>query len=139
MVAKTLSQLLGGNIPKLAVDTDFPKDKPNGVAVFTVLNINAVGGLTTILSLTGKFAIHALWMSGLTGNNIATVKLTIDGVVVWNVDPLTNTTVERYIGSALTDGNAWTERLMCETSFLWEMEMDSDTTIHLNYAVRPIL
>ncbi len=142
MATKTLSQVIGGGgggLPKLAVDTDYPKDKLDGNAQLGV-SFNPSGTLTTALDLTGKFIIIAISLSSVLANNIAQIKLTVDGVVVWDVDPLTNATAEFYIGGIPQSGNdGWSEAVICESSFKFEVKTDSDSAVTLNYLVRPIL
>lgn len=139
MGTKTLSQLVGGNVHVLGPDLDFPKDKVNGDNIYlSVGGIDATGGLTTILSLTGRFLVLNLVLNDILASNIATVKLTVDGVVVWNVDPLTNSTTEAYIGRAIFNADATFEPVGCESSFLFQVQMDSDTDISVLYLVRPL-
>lgn len=142
MATKTLSQVLGGGSGGgvlLAPDLDFPKNSQFGLISTTVGGIDASGGLTTILSLTGKFQIQNLWMTLLVVDDINTVKLTVDGTVIWNVDPLVNSATESFIAMNATGEPHALESIICLTSFLFEMQMDSDTSITLNYVLRPIL
>ena len=140
MAVVTLKSLVGGDVlPKFAVDTDFPKDKVDFVFWKQVTGIDASASLTTILSLTGKFAINFLFMEALLANEIAQVKLTVDDIVVWDVDPVTNATTEGYIGHDLNVDRATLEPMMCQSSFLFQMKMDTDNSITLSYQARPIL
>ena len=141
MGTKTLSQVIGGSHGiRMAVDTDWPKDKSDAFVLKAVGGIDTTGGPTTILSLTGKFVIHTLWMSLLTTNDVARVKLTVDGIVVWDVDPLTNATLEPYIGSdTVTAKSGHVEGIICDSSFLFEFQCDVDTSIQSNFMFRPIL
>ena len=139
MGTKTLLSLVGNDaLTKLAPDLNYPQDKSLGSVFISVGGINATGGLTTVLSLTGKFIISKLWMSLATVNDISQVKLTIDGVVIWDVDPLTNAATDPFI-SGTNSHLAGNEALRCDASFLLEMQTDADTNMTVNYAVRPIL
>lgn len=143
MAAKTLSQIVGGiggsrGAVRLAPDLNFPKDKVDGFTLIEVTGINASGGLTTILSLTGKFIINGLLVKGLLADRINQVKLTVDGVVIWDVDPLTNAATEPYIGTSLSAHDAYIEHVVCEDSFLFEMHVGG-AVLDVQYAVRPIL
>jgi hypothetical protein len=138
MATKNLSQLVGGDLHVLGPDLNFPLDKANGSIYVNTGTINATGSLTTILSLTGKFLIENLSLNDLIANNIAQIKLTVDGVVVWNVDPVSNSTAEPLIGKLIFNTDPLLEHIGCESSFLLEMQMDSDTDISLLYVVRPL-
>ena len=138
MGTKTLSQLVGNNVHILGPDLDFPKDKADGSIYVSVGGIDATGGLTTVLSLTGRFLVLNLVLNDIIASNIATIKLTVDGVVVWNVDPLTNSATEPYIGRPIFSPDAVMEPVGCESSFLFQVQMDSDTDISVLYVVRPL-
>lgn len=129
----------GGGLP-LAPDLTYPADKQAIVIYTNVSGIDASAGLTTLLSLTGKFSIASLLMTSLTANDIAQVRLTVDGIIIWNVDPVTNSASEAYIGGGITAANIHgLEDIRCESSFLFEMETDADTSIAMTYIARPLL
>lgn len=137
MAVNTLSSLVTGRGYELAVDSNYPKDKFNGAFVLLqVTGLDGTAGLTTFLSLTGAFVINVLALTVLTVDDIAQVKLTVDGVVVWDVDPLTNSVSEKYIGSLTPGGN---EFITCRTSFLFQIDTDADSDVTMQYLVRPIL
>lgn len=142
MGTKTLSQVIGGSHGiRLAPDLLFPKNKIDTVAFVIVSAIDASAGLTVLLNLIGAFEIRMLRLSALTTNDIARIKLTVDGVVIWDVDPVTNNaTSEVYIGENWNSNNGKvSESIICDSNFKFEVETDADTSITLDYAVRPIL
>ena len=138
MATKTLLSLVGGHGSyKLAPNADWPKDKLDGVFVMvSVTGIDASAALTEVLNLSGSFAIHMLDLGTLAVNDVAQIKLTVDGVVIWDVDPLTNSGTEKYIGALTPGGN---EFIVCDSSFVLEVKMDTDSDIKIQYLVRPIL
>lgn len=123
----------GGSLPRLAPDLNFIVDKhPLG---YTAVNFDPSGGLTTALSLTGKFAIPFLRLVNIASESY-TVKLTIDGVVIWNSSrSLAN---EEYLLGQNT-GNWADIPIMCNSSFLLEVQSTADSSVFLFYTARPIL
>lgn len=139
MAAKTLSSLIGGGGVRLAPDLNYPLDNANTVYK-VVSGIDCSAGLTTVLSLTGAWTIGSILITGLTVNDVALVKLTIDGVVIWNVDPNTNSTSSAVVGGGTSSANLLgIEDIRCDTSFLFEMETDVDTNLTMTWYSRPIL
>ncbi len=126
-----------GALPQLAPDLTWPSDKVGATQnIKSITGINAVGALTTALSLTGKFYINYLNFNGLTAETI-TIKLTIDGVVLWN-DTYTSSASELLFGT-LNNGVAVAESIRCNTSFLLEIQTLTDANVTLDYLARPIL
>ncbi len=138
MGTKTLSSLIGDNaLPKLAPDLASWSDRANGAAYVVVSGIDATAGLTTLLSLTGKFLIDTLFIDSMGANNAAEIKLTIDGVIIWNETGLSSNSVgEPVIGKL--DGTHG-HQIRCDSSLLLEIKMTSDNDIELVYQVRPII
>ena len=135
MTIKLINKGGGGSLPKLAPDLTFPSTRSTTTAYATV-TVNPVGALTTLLSLTGKFYIGLLQLNNLTAETV-TLKLTVDGVVIWN------DTYTSPISSALLGGNGDTssnnDAIQCNSSFLLEMQTLTDTSVTLRYLARPIL
>ena len=139
MAVKRLSTVVGPRgLPELAPDLTFFTGKTGGSVTYVVVsNIDATGSLTTILSLTGKFAIDILVLTALTSNDIDQIKLTVDGIVIWDQDGLSdNDGTEVLLGQ--TDGDNGMQ-YRCETSFLLQLETKVDTSTTLSYLARPIL
>ena len=127
--------VVGSALAELAPDLTYPADKADGAA-FELVIFDATGVLTTALSLSGKFKIDLLHLDGLTVDDLDEVKLTIDGVVIWNTTLSTNLTSEPLIGGDLTSGY---EPIVCDTSLLLEVRTTADTTTQLKFIARPIL
>tara|TARA_R110002096_G_scaffold252924_1_gene445850 strand:- start:113 stop:523 length:411 start_codon:yes stop_codon:yes gene_type:complete len=136
MTIKT-SALGGGGPPKLAPDLTYPSSLGANRGFTTIAAIDASSGLTTALSLTGKFSIDLLQFSLLTAENI-TVKLTIDGVVIWNdTFSVVGTTLQLFGSDSSTSTTIST--MQCEASLLLEIQTATDTDISLDYTARPVL
>ena len=124
----------GGNL-KLAPDLTYPNRQ--GVSVTqTVSNVDCTGGLTTVLSLTGKFAISHMYLNGLTSGEAVTLKLTIDGVVIWDTSLVWPGSWMVLLGR--TQGQPDIV-ITCDSSLLLEVQTTSDNSINLIYIARPIL
>ena len=126
----------GGGFVKLAPDLTSFSDRGGGQYV-SVTAIDATGSLTTLLSLTGKFIVDMLALGLLTTGDIDKIKLTIDGVVIWNETGMSVNGASAFlIGTSLSDN--WYQ-LQCDVSLLLQLQTTVDTSISLNYSVRPIL
>ena len=127
-----LSSKGGGGTPKLATELTYPSSI--GTAHYKqIVGINATAGLTTALSLSGRFFIELIQFINLTAETI-TVKLTVDGVTIWN-DTFTSGTSLPLIGNTSVGSNA----VKCDSTFLLEIQTATDTSIDLRYIARPIL
>lgn len=132
------SSLGAGSGTYLAPNLTFPADKGTNKIGFNVTGIDGTGGLATALSLSGKFEITYLsFTSNSYGSNI--VKLTVDGVVIWN-DTATSTVESPLLGAVNeTSGTiikSFAEKIRCNSTLLLEI---SGGTIALRYLARPIL
>ena len=140
MSVKTFQSLAGSQgLNKLAVDTTYFEDRGNGAGPdVNISAIDATGGLTTILSLTGKFHIHAFFVTAILANNLDHWKLTIDGVVVNEEDGMSsNSTSIGMFG--VQDGDVGDQGIICHESFLLQIQTTSDNSISFWYRVQPIL
>lgn len=125
----------GGGLIKLAPNLTYPGDLSAGSSI-TQISLNPSTGLITALSLTGKFAIDTLSFTTMIAETV-TVKLTIDGVVIWNDTFTSGTSVQ-----PLVQGNAAygpSPIITCDSSFLLEMQTATDTAVTFTYRARPIL
>ena len=140
MTIKT-SSLGGGALPSLTPDLTYPGDRVNlNIRTYKrIAGINASLGLTTALSLSGKFAISLLRFENIL-EELMTVKLTVDGVVIWNdsFDSIGSISSQYLLGNA-SAGEGVSETIQCNTSFLLEIQTATDTDINLDYMARPIL
>jgi hypothetical protein len=134
----TINELVdeSGDGIMLAPDLTFPSSRVSSANYVRVDGIDASGGLTSVLSLTGKFSVDLARLALLTAETI-TVKLTVDSVVVWN-DTFTPPTSLPLIGSVsgVVDMNP---SVICQESFLLEVQTATDPSIRLEYLARPIL
>jgi len=128
----------GDVLPRLAPDSTWPSSLSGSTGYVEVTGINAVGSLTTALSLTGKYAIDYLRFDNLASESM-TFKLTVDGVVIWN-DTFTPSSTLRLFGlsNVGATGNI-PSRMLCEDSFLMEVQTTADTSVHFYYVARPVL
>lgn len=132
------SNLGGGNGFKLAPDLTYPSDIAAGTGIKQVVGINAVGALTEALGLAGKFAISFLQFSSVASESI-TIKLTVDGVVIWN-DTFSNTSPSiNLLGTDQSVSNTVAETVVCNSSASLEIQTTADASVTLQYSVRPIL
>ena len=128
----------GGGLPKLAPDLDYPNRfieiRPQRQVIVSIPSPGV--DYATVLSLTGKFVISSLQLTGLI-NEFWNFRLTIDGVVIWDAGQgISNATIQ-ILGGAST---VFTDTsIICDSSFLFEVRSTTDTSIFCNYAVRPIL
>jgi hypothetical protein len=139
MAVKPLNALVGQNHHRrLAPDLAIAEDTVSNAMYQTSTGIDASGALTTVLSLTGKWAIDNIYVQNLVSSDMDQYKLTVDGVVIWNEDGLiSNPTAWPFIGQV--DGDNGIQGIQCDSSFLLEMEMNTDTSIDIFYIVRPVL
>ena len=131
--------IINGVIPALSPDLTYPGDRfqLNTQTYKQISNIDASAGLTTALSLTGgRFAVSLLQFATLSLENI-TIKLTIDGVVIWNSTYLAANVTQTLLGTFSASGQP--ELIQCNDSFLLEVQTTADTDIALRYLARPIL
>lgn len=142
MTIKT--SLLGGSsgIPTLAPDLTWPNSKLiSNTGYKQIAGIDATAGLTTALSLTGKFLISGLLFDDMI-SEAYTVKMTVDGVVIWNdsIASVTSTALVLYGAASNSFTNSTNEPgFICNTSLLLEIQSTTDTSVTLQYIARPIL
>jgi hypothetical protein len=127
-----MSIILGASsgLPKLAPDLTFPSSVNGGNTEQRITGINCQGSLQTALSMSGKFAVSYLIATSLT-NELITVKLTIDGVVIWN---------DTY---TLSGGNIYflnrnQAPILVENSLLLEFQTATDTSFDLRMEAQAI-
>lgn len=124
---------------KLAPDTTFPDDATfgNPTPYISITGIDVSSGLTTLLSLTGRHVVNMLMLTSLTSATSMDLRLTIDGVVIWD-DTFTAPAVEfAILGSRTNPGNS--EPIIVESSLLLEATQSGETDAGVDYSARPIL
>jgi len=139
MADVALSKLISdGGLPKLAPDLDFPSQSFS--SGFKTLSFTPAGSLTTVLSLTGKWAISTLALFGMTAET-HTIKLTVDGVVIWDSTYVTGTSqmLLGFSSSSNILNSANDTVIKCGSSFLLEVQSATDNDEVLYYNARPIL
>ena len=144
MPSKLLSSITGGGGSagvNLAPDLTFPSSINAEAGVVSATGIDASSGLTEILSVTGKFIVDYMYLSALTAENL-TVKLTVDGVVVWNSTFTSGTELALlggHNGISLGHGPSSSASILCNSSLVLEVQTATDTSISFSYLARPIL
>ena len=132
------SKVGGGGLPRLAPDLTYPSSLAATTGYIKVTGINAVGSLTTALSLTGKFAIDLLLFENITNESMI-IKLTVDGVIIWNDTFASGGTEMRLFGSKSTTGTDISSTMQCNSSLLLEVQTTADASIDFLYVARPTL
>jgi len=134
----TINELVdeSGDGIMLAPDLTFPSSRLAAANYVRVSGIDATAGLTSVLSLTGKFSVDLVRLA-LPTNQTITVKLTVDSVVIWN-DTFASNTILPLIGSPTGDADM-SPSIICQESFLLEVQTTDVYNITLEYLARPIL
>jgi hypothetical protein len=127
----------GSALPKLAPDLTWPDDSGTAGSIVSLNGVNVQGSLQTALLAEGTFSFDYLRISANT-IELTTVKLTIDGEVIWNsVDFTPGSQIFLYNADG-TGALAGEGGKLVEETFLLEMETLTDTSININYILRPI-
>ena len=128
----------GGGLQQLGADLTWPSTVATFGALQIISGLDMSGSLQTALTATGKFELDRLYISSHTAE-LMTIKLTIDGVVVWNDTYSSSLTTTFLLGVTSTTSNTASEsgKLVAET-FLLEIETATDTSIDVNYILRPL-
>ena len=137
MAAIDSTDLDGGTVIKLAPDLTFPGSLSTVNPYAQTGSIDASSGLTELLGLTGKWAIYALRINGMTPENV-TIKLTVDGEVIWNDTFAKSGGSHSLYGLPSVDGEGTASPFICESDFSLELQTTTDTAVTLSYIVRPI-
>ncbi len=124
----------GAGVKRLAKNLSYPNDI-SGNQYVTVNGIDASGGLTEILGLTGKFDIALLKLTGLPTTENVTVKMTVDGEIIWN-STFTPISANLHLLGMVA---AYAESYQCVSSLSLEVQTVTDNSINLLYNVRPVL
>ena len=138
-MAIRLSGLGGsGGLPKLAPDLTFPTDINSSLGYKSLTLTLTPATYNTLLSLTGKFEVRLLQVESLV-NETVDVRLTIDGVVVWDSAVVSGASIFRLLGAANSTTDSNRQSITCNSSLLLELRTVTDTNVNLRYDARPIL
>ena len=136
-----IRDFIGGGSIRLAPDLSYPNRGSMGYS--TVSGIDASAALTTVLSLTGAYLVDLLCFVNINGTEETTIKLTVDGVVIWNYDNTSSDTEVLLLGNRydLTDATGVTggTEITCRSSLLLQILTDSDSSVDLYYNAKAIL
>jgi len=131
----------GGSGIRLAPDLTFPSTiNLPASGIVGVTGVNTTAALTEMLGLSGKYAIEYIELFSLTTES-AQIKLTIDGVIIWNDTFVLPGTSLLLCGAQDAGVAAATAGLsfICNTSFSLEVQMSTDTSIDIDFLARKIL
>lgn len=128
----------GSGAIQLAPDLNYISDKNSGTTNYIeVTGIDGSSGFAPALSLTGKYSVYLLAFTDLVNENV-TVRLTVDGVVIFNSSATAAGNDMVIFGSA-GGSNSQGDNFQCESSLLLEIQTTTDTNCSLRYLARPIL
>ena len=137
MTIKT-SSFGGGGISQLAPDLTAPTTWNGLASSINIVGLNPSAGLTTAISIPAKKgSINYLTLNSLIAEDY-TIKLTIDGVVIWNDVWTISGTSAILIGGPNTSTLGFDPCYFNE-SFLLEIQSTTDTSIGLTYVFRELL
>lgn len=129
----------GSGLVKLAPDLTYPSSLNGSSPHILVTGIDASSGLTNLLNLSGKYIVSALYILDLTAESI-TVKLTVDGVIVWNDTFVTSTILSLLSPSYNSESHpSYGPAIRCDSSFLLQLQTTSDADVSFRYLAMPIL
>ena len=138
MTIKTSSLGGGGGLPRLAPDLTWPADTSGSSPQIILTGIDPSAGLTTVLSITGtKGYISLLYLSGCISENF-TIKLTVDGTIIWNDVKNVTSAIAVLIGG-INPSNFFYDSVSFNDSFLLEVQSTTDTDIGCQYVLRKTL
>jgi len=137
MADKFLSSLVGGGggLYQLAPELD----RLGGASNAKFVVINAVGSLTTVINLTGKWMLTAGMFENVAAE-IMTLKVTVDGIVIFNSTFTADNSAIAVIGCQLSFNTSINDTyIYCRESLLIELQTTSDSSVQFAYVARPIL
>ena len=134
-MSQSIPYAAGGGLPELAVDLTYPSSLLANNPYSQVFPIDASSGLTTALSLSGKYAVSHLDFRNMTSES-NNYKLTVDGEVKID-DTFVSGTSQSIVGNnstTLYDGVV----IECKKTLLLQIQTATDTSILLNFVARAI-
>lgn len=135
-----LTENVGGGVGgfKLAPDLNYIANKASTASnAIRISSIDPSAGFATALDLEGKFYVTLLILGNLNTSGSTDIKLTIDGVLIWD-SSITNTNTSISL-TMLGSTTSTQEAIYCESSLLLEVRKTDDSDIYLDYLARPIL
>lgn len=140
-----LGSFIGSGL-KLAPDLNYLTNNASFTVTYQTILVNPSGGLTTALSLSGKYAIAALGFIGLTSGDIVTVELAIDNEIIINETfTLVGTTLS-ILNCAPTGAPIGATQIyidipmiQCDSSLVLKIQASTDTGCSCTFIARPIL
>lgn len=120
-------------LPRMAPDLLYLSSKTREDVLSKAVSLTGTTSLVTALQLTGRWAISELYLMNYTAGTL-TVKLTIDGEVIWDT---TITLSGSYTPFAML-GYQDDELYMCASSLKLEVKHSSSTSMLLKYMARPM-
>ena len=136
-MAIRLSGLGGsGGLPKLAPDLTWPTDVSANAGYKKLALTLTPATYNTALSLTGKFSVGVINFDGLLNEQVD-IRLTVDGVVVWNGGQVITSNIFDLLGD--TGTISYRQYISCNSSLLLEIQTATDTACNLIHDARPIL
>lgn len=126
-----------GALPQLAPDLLFPSQ--TGASPLRSVSANVSTGMTTVLNITGKGMISYLDLYGQGTTGTAKIKLTIDGVPIWDDTTNIKATSSYLLGSS--EGRAGTAHeipYVFNQSLKLEYYKPGVTDLIVSYVTRPI-
>lgn len=102
-------------------------------SVFTVVTGIDISTGADVLSLSGKYVIGRLSLSGVTASTAMTVVLTVDGETIWNDTITPSGTNVGLLGSA-----DFLEPIVCNSSLTLNITQSGETDAAITYHARPI-
>lgn len=127
---------------RFAPDLDWPSRLSGQAAEqpFETNTFDPSGTLTEALGLSGKFAIYGLMLQSMPVAELCTVKLTVDGEIIWNAVDFTPGFGNILLLGDITvsASNSHFAPFMCESLLSLEVQTAADNSVILQYLVRPI-
>jgi len=131
--------VFGGPGIRLAVDLTLPSTLTLPAAgTKAVTGVNTTAALTEMLGLTGRHTIQYLQLDNMDLES-AQFQLTVDGTIIWDSTFVVVNSSLRLYGAAGTTNGGVDQPFICDASLSLKVQMSADTSIDLNFLVRPIL
>lgn len=138
MADKSLSSVVGGGggLVKLAPDLTFPSSLSAGVGYASVTKDTTTGGLVELKGASEKSALLFFQLDSVPTESI-TIKLTIDGVVIWNDTFIAPSTSLLLVGNNLASSTS-ADSFQCDSSYSLEMTSTTGGAVVVKNLVRPL-
>ena len=122
---------------RLAPDIGRLGSQLNNLPFIRLSGVDVSGSLQTVLSLSGKFALGMMRFSNTLSESM-TIKLTIDGVIIFNDTFTVDASGVVVYGDTtnIVNSSAYAD---VNSSLLLEAQMATDTSIDFEYVARPVI